>query len=310
MKLNANIIITIKKLFLLLIAVISLLNIVFSSTILTSLSNTTASLLDSGNNIGYAFSFLLLVLLFTVLYRHGVRFFFQSNDKFGKSNNKNTSIVSIILALFTTIGLLSPEILGDGVVNPLVFYALTLLITFVLIVLTFGIYAALSAITTSKNINGSLKLILIPGLIPLFLYVVSKFITFVKEVPSLYQGMFNSLFSSTEAISVLLGICVIIFIIILLFSFFLNGDLMDAFSLGGDDEAISKRLKEQKKKKEEEQNLTDNLQHLKNAFHEMRNTFDEKHNSLNELTQLEPIFSQFQREDRDNVRPQGTIRRS
>jgi glucan phosphoethanolaminetransferase (alkaline phosphatase superfamily) len=250
------------------------------SSVLSSVDSIVSSFTSSGNNVGLGISFIFLTVILTLLYRQGT-------DKLFKGFRRGSIASSIILAIFSSVGLLSQFVIDKYPANPFVVIGLSLLNTFLIVVIIGGAIFVYSKILSNENIKQA-RLLLLLAFTTFFLYLITIFIEHLAQSPSIYQGLGSALSNTSEFLSLLIVVSAILAIIATLFSFFNNDSFMEVFNDPNDEEAIAKKQKE-KQKKEEEQNMIEKLEQLKKSLHKMRNTYDEKTDTLKQISKLESI---------------------
>lgn len=274
------------KLFLILIFIVSSFSFGFSSEVFGSVDRIVTEFRDSGNNVGLGISFLFLSIIFTLLYRQGT-------DRLFKGFRRGSIASSIILAIMSSVALLSQFIMPITSNNPLVVIGLSILITFLIVVILGGGYFLYYQILTVERLK-PIRLLLFLAFSTVYVYLLRIFIEYLGAAPSIYRGLGGAISGSLDFLSFLIFLFAILTLVTLIFSFFNSDSFMEMLTDVDDETALAK-AREKKKKEEDDANIIEQLNQLKKAFGKMRTAYDEKSEDLRTISQIGDISSTLNR---------------
>ena len=253
------------------------INSIFASPVLDGLNDivTDIQAAFTGTDLGIGFSFLLLTIIFTVLFKQGTARMLP--------NHSNGAVaISIVMAIFASIGILAQI---DDDTNPLVIIGKNILIPLLLFALFFGSWALLRGISNAQ-VSGFGKFLMYIGFFVLFLFAFLSIIGFAAG--TIFENLFGAFSWLGSFLWGLLIFFFILFLVLLFGGIFLIKEFIDIFD-GDDDSALARSRKKKKQKAAEDKDVIEKLNLIKKSFHKMRLAYDDKEEILKQVSRMEPI---------------------
>lgn len=258
------------------------INSIFASPVLDGLSNVVTQIKTAftGTDLGIGFSFLLLTIIFTVIFKQGTA-------RMLPNHSRGAAAVSVVMAIFAAIGILAQI---DDSTNPLITIGKNILVPLLLFSLFFGSWALLRGINNAQ-VGGFGKVLMYLGFFVLFLFAFLQILGFAAG--TVFGGLFDAFSWLGSFLWGLLVFFFILLLVLLIGGIFLIKEFLDIFDGDDNDSTLAKARRNKRKKKEDDANVVETLDQLKKSFHKMRLAFDEKEEVLKDIARAQPIQNQL-----------------
>ena len=246
----------------------------------------------SGTQLGTGLSFVLLVVIFTVLFKQGTA-------RMLPNHSRGAAAIAVALAIFGTVAILAQT---PG--NPLIEIGKNILFPLLLFALFAGSVAILRWIN-SAQVSGFGKFLMYLGFFVMFLFAFVQILGFATRTA--FAGLVDAVPWLMSFLWGLLLFSFILLLFVLFIAFFIVRSIFDLFDGDDDDSALGRSRKKRKDQLEKDKNTVENLDQLKKSFHQMRNAFDDKADALKDIARMEPVSSTLT--EAENIPGRRTSRR-